>query len=150
MTHPHTQSREIALQYLYMHDLLEGKEVQPLSDYLGMQQPALGPETVTFARRLVESVLARHAELDAVITAAATNWTLSRMAIVDRNILRLGLAELMDLPETPFKVVINEGVELARRFSSVAACAFVNGLLDKMHANLRPAEPQPPGVVPSP
>ena len=132
MKHPKTLGREIALQFLYMHDVLEGKDVQPLSDFLGVQAPPPDADTATFTRALVETVLEHRDELDVEIAEAAINWKIHRMAIVDRNILRLGLAELGIYPDTPFKVVINEAVELARRFSSEASCAFVNGLLDKL------------------
>jgi len=140
MAHPKTYGRELALQYLYMHDLLNGADVQPLSDYLGTQDPAPETEAAGMARTLVDAVLKHRDELDQEIAAAARNWTLQRMAIVDRNILRLGLAELIACPESPFKVVINEAVELARRYSSEAACGFVNGLLDKMRPKYRAEE----------
>ena len=132
-----TRGREIALQYLYMFDVLQGKDVQMLSDYLGTQTPPPEVETVALSRKLVDSVLEHRDELDAEIGAAAVNWKLTRMAIVDRNILRLGLAELMACPETPYKVIINEAVEMARRFSSESSCAFVNGLLDKLREKHR-------------
>ncbi|MCZ7648105.1 MAG: transcription antitermination factor NusB [Planctomycetota bacterium] len=151
--HPRTLGRELALQYLYMHDVLEGKDVQLLSDFLGVQEPRPDAESADFARALVDAVVAHREELDAEIAAAATNWKLSRMAIVDRNILRLGLAELISQRETPYKVVINEAVELARLFSSEAACGFVNGLLDRLRAKLRPGEkPSDPALksVPPP
>lgn len=138
MSHPKTRGRELALQYLYMHDLLNGTDVQPLSDYMGMQEPPVEAEAAGLARQLVSAVLEHRAELDAEIASAAKNWTLSRMAFVDRNILRLGLAELIACAGTPYKVIINEAVELARRYSSEAACGFVNGLLDKLRPKYRP------------
>ncbi|MCW8133161.1 MAG: transcription antitermination factor NusB [Planctomycetota bacterium] len=138
MVHPKTLGRELALQYLYMHDLLNGTDVQPLSDYLGMQEQPPDAETAELSKKLVSAVIEHRGELDAEIAAAAKNWTLNRMAFVDRNILRLGLAELIACPETPYKVIINEAVELARRYSSEAACGFVNGLLDKMRPKYRP------------
>lgn len=146
--HPKTQGREIALQYLYMHDFLKGKEVQPLSDYMGSCTPKPGAETATFTRKLVDAVVDHQEELDAEITEVAKNWRLARMAIVDRNILRMGLAELIAFPETPYRVVLNEAIELARRYSSEASCAFVNGLLDKMRVKLRPDEEPGPDATP--
>jgi len=137
MTHPKTHGRELALQYLYMHDLLKGKELQPLSDYLGVQTPPPEAEAASFSRLLVNNVVEHREELDADIIAVATNWKLSRMAVVDRNILRLGLAEMLACPETSYKVIINEAVELARRFSSESSCSFVNGLLDKLRLKHR-------------
>lgn len=143
MNHPKTRGREIALQYLYMHDLLNGTDVQPLSDYMGMQEPPPDAEAAELTKKLVAAVIEHRGELDVEIAAAAKNWTLNRMAFVDRNILRLGLAELIASPETPYKVIINEAVELARRYSSEAACGFVNGLLDKMRPKFRPQTEEP-------
>ncbi len=136
--HPNTKGRELALQYLYMHDFLKGKDVESLSDFLGSCAPKPDHEAAAFATTLVETVLQHRQELDAEIAATATNWRLDRMAIVDRNILRMGLAELVSFPETPYKVCLNEAIELARLFSSEASCAFVNGLLDKLRARHRP------------
>lgn len=138
MSHPHTAGREAALQYLYMHDVLTGNDVQSFADWLEQQQPQPDNERAGFARMLVEAVLAHYDELDAEIGAVAENWEIARMAVVDRNILRLGLAEMMSCPETSHRIIINEAVELAKRFSSEEAGAFVNGLLDKIRMKLRP------------
>jgi len=140
MTHPNTYGRELALQYLYMYDLLSGVDVQPLNDYLSMQDPAPKAEALALTRTLVDAVLQHLDELDQEIAASAHNWSLRRMAIVDRNILRLGLAELIACPESPYPVIINEAVDLARRYSSEAACGFVNGLLDKIRLKYRAQE----------
>ena len=142
MPHPKTRARELALQYLYMYDSLAGRDVQAFDEYLAQQTPPPETEAGAFARVLVEAVLEHQDELDRDISAVALNWKLSRMAVVDRNILRLGLAELLACPETPFKVILNEAVELARRFSSENASAFVNGLLDKLRLQHR-REPEP-------
>ncbi|MEI6233335.1 MAG: transcription antitermination factor NusB [Planctomycetota bacterium] len=138
MSHPKTAGRELALQYLYMHDVLEGKDVQPFDMYIKAQDIPPERQSVVFAESLVESVLKHSAELDAEIAEIATNWNIKRMAAVDRNVLRLGLAELTICPETPNKVILNEAVELAKQFSSDEAGAFVNGLLDKLCSKRRP------------
>ncbi len=138
MSHPRTSGRELALQYLYMHDVLQGKDVYPFSDYAGHQQPPPEKESVVFARELVDAVINHRSELDTDIADVATNWNIDRMAAVDRNILRLGLAELTTHPETSHKIILNEAVELAKRYSSDEAGAFVNGLLDKLRTKLRP------------
>jgi transcription antitermination protein NusB len=138
MSHPRTAGREIALQYLYMHDVLEGKDVHTFDAFLQGQTPPPAPDAVAFAKSLIDDVLNHRAELDAEIGAVATNWNITRMAAVDRNVLRLGLAELMSYPETSHKIIINEAVELAKRFSSEDAGAFVNGLLDRLRLKFRP------------
>ena len=138
MSHLRTTGREIALQYLYMHDVLAGKDVHDFDTYITQLLPVPDKESVEFARKLVDSVLQHRDELDKDITDVATNWNIARMAAVDRNILRLGLAELVVHPETSHKIILNEAVELAKRYSSEEAGAFVNGLLDKMRTKLRP------------
>lgn len=140
-SHPKTHGRELALQYLYMTDALSGKDVQTYSDYISHQQPAPEKEAATFGSELVKSVLDHRDELDQEISNVAANWHIERMATVDRNVLRVGLAEMMSHPETSHKIIINEAVELAKRFSSDEAGGFVNGLLDKMRLKLRP-EPE--------
>ena len=138
MSHPRTIGREIALQYLYMHDVLEGKDVRSFDAFIQAQVPAPSAESADFARQLVESVLQHQSELDTEIAGVATNWNITRMAAVDRNILRLALAEFTIHPETSHKIIINEAVELAKRYSSEDAGAFVNGLLDRLRIKLRP------------
>jgi transcription antitermination protein NusB len=138
MSHPRTVGRELALQYLYMHDILEGKDVQSFENFVKCHLPQPTPESVDFSKQLVDSVLMHREELDKEIAQVATNWNISRMAAVDRNVLRLGLAELTVHPDTSHKIILNEAVELAKRFSSEDAGAFVNGLLDKIRTRLRP------------
>lgn len=140
MSHPRTAGRELALQYLYMHDVLVGKDVQNFTDYIAAQETPPDPQSVTFARTLVESVINHREELDAEIAQVATNWNINRMAAVDRNVLRLGLAELTAFPETSHKIILNEAVDLAKQYSSDDAGAFVNGLLDKLCSKQRPAK----------
>ena len=85
--------------------------------------------TRDFANQLFESAAARAAELDPIISQHAQNWSLERIAAIDRTILRLALAEIRNT-STPVKVVINEAVELAKKFSSEDAAPFINGILD--------------------
>lgn len=85
--------------------------------------------TRDFANQLFENAAARAAELDPIISSHAKNWRIERIAAIDRTILRLALAELR-ATSTPAKVVIDEAVELAKKFSSEDASAFINGILD--------------------
>jgi transcription antitermination protein NusB len=87
-------------------------------------------ETRARAEALVRGTLLRAEEIDAAIVAVARNWRLDRMAAVDRSILRLGVYELLAEPQTPPAVVINEAVEMAKRFGEADSAAFVNGILD--------------------
>lgn len=94
--------------------------------------------TREFSKELFEGALAQRAELDEKISAIAANWTLPRMATVDRCILRLAAYELLYHSETPVKVIIDEFIEIARKYSLEDSTAFVNGILDKLK-DLRPA-----------
>jgi N utilization substance protein B len=85
-----------------------------------------------FARELVAAAAEIAAKLDELITAASKNWRIDRMSRVDRNILRLGACELVAFRAVPVKVVINEAVELAKRFGTAESSAFVNGVLDRI------------------
>jgi N utilization substance protein B len=89
-------------------------------------------EIQTFAMRLLNETVAHSEEADKIIAKVAENWHLSRMAAIDRNVLRLGTVELMFMDEVPEKVTINEAIEIAKRFSTENSGRFVNGILDKV------------------
>ena len=137
------RARCYALQLLYAMDLNEGVAVdEALRDYGAAFELEIDDKTLEFARDLVNRTAAHRTELDDVIQTASRNWRLERMARVDRNILRLAACELRPTPEVPVKVVINEAVELAKRFGTGESAAFVNGILDRIAASLgrNPAE----------
>lgn len=85
-----------------------------------------------FAATLVDAVLRSREKIDALLAATVEHWSLDRLALLDKLVLRLGVAELLYLPETPPKVVIDEAVELAKKFSTEKSGSFVNGVLDKI------------------
>lgn len=85
-----------------------------------------------FAAILVDTVVRRTAEIDACLAGTVEHWSLDRLAVLDKLVLRLGVAELLYLGETPPKVVIDEAVELAKKFSTEKSGSFVNGVLDKV------------------
>lgn len=121
------KSREYALQMLFQWEM--GKQEPPRIEE-GFWKIAGGQKsTRDFANQLFESAAARAAELDPIISSHAQNWRLERIAAIDRTILRLALAELRTT-STPAKVVIDEAVELAKKFSSEDAAGFINGILD--------------------
>jgi transcription antitermination protein NusB len=139
-------ARERALQALYQ---LEVQETS-VSDALDAAFTAAGaepgapsgkpdPESRRFAQQLVEGTHAHRAEIDALIEAHSHNWRLDRMGQIDRNVLRLAIFELKWLPDVPRKVTINEAVELGKRFGTEASSAFINGLLDRIAAELKKA-----------
>jgi len=94
------------------------------------------PQVREFATRLFEGTVARLKEIDELIQSHAENWRLSRMAAVDRNILRLAVYELLSEDKTPSTVVINEALEVARKFSTHESAQFVNGILDSIRKHL--------------
>jgi transcription antitermination protein NusB len=127
------KGRAFALQLLYARDH------DPTADVAGSAtgwandfELELDPSAQDFARELVAAATERTVELDQLITASSRNWRLERMSRVDRNILRLGACELVAFRDVPVKVVINEAVELAKRFGTAESSAFVNGVLDRI------------------
>ena len=131
MIRKRTQAREVALQLLFQHDLNPAVDRAAVERFVHdrLHEVSLEP----FCLGLYEGTLAHRADIDARLTAAAENWRLPRMAVVDRNVLRLGAYEVLYTPETPPTVAINEAIELARRFGSADSPAFVNGVLDRLH-----------------
>ena len=91
-----------------------------------------GSETQRFARELVDGVLEHRSEIDERIKSVAENWDLARMAVVDRNVLRLGVYELVHRRDIPPKVTINEAIDLAKRYGTAESGTFVNGILDRI------------------
>jgi N utilization substance protein B len=126
------QSRERALQILFQYDI-HGKPGVWLDEFWKHYQA--DEDVKTFAEQLVNGVLKHKNDLDLLIGKYATNWKVSRMQIVDRNILRLGSYELLHLEEVPAKVTMNEAIELAKDFGDEEAAKFVNGILDKVLAS---------------
>ena len=126
-----TQAREFALIILYQKEVTRF-EIQAIVDNF-VTQEKVDPEVRTFMERLVFGINQNLDIIDEKISSYATNWQLKRMAVIDRNILRLGLYELMYAEDIPPKVTINEAVELAKKYGDVESSKFVNGILDKIH-----------------
>jgi len=125
-----SRAREVALQLLYREDLNPSGDPNSVQDFASGRLHGK-KEFVAFALSLVNGVLRNRDELDQLLAARAQNWSLDRMAATDRNVLRLGAFEIL-YTETPGRVVINEAVELARRFGSQQSSQFVNGILDRL------------------
>jgi N utilization substance protein B len=120
-------ARAVALQALFEIDSVNHPADRVLADRLDEEK--VTEEGATFARGLVQGVLADKDELDALITRFAPEWPVNQLAIIDRNVLRLALYELRNLEDVPVKVAINEAVELAKTYGSDSAPRFVNGVL---------------------
>ena len=125
-----TRARELALQALYQLDI-QGEEFAPeVAGFLGDEET--DEETVEFALALVRGVALEREEVDSRISGVAQNWDISRMAVIDRNVLRMATFELLFREEIPPKVSINEAIELGKRFSTKNSGAFINGILDRI------------------
>jgi N utilization substance protein B len=126
-----TRSRELALQLLYQLDA-RGDEAESLIEPFLQEEEPDDPEVHAFTRQLVSGTRGAMVEIDALLTDAAENWRLDRMALIDRNILRMALFEMLHLDEVPAKVTINEAIELGKRYSTKQSGSFINGILDRI------------------
>lgn len=121
-------AREAALQTLYQLDL--GLVDEPQAFAYAMESTPLESKDTDYARRIVRSALNHWDEINTFISDATVGWTIDRLARVDISLLRLSLAELLDHdPDTPINVVINEGIELAKQYSTDESSRFINGML---------------------
>jgi N utilization substance protein B len=132
-----SRAREVALQLLYQRDQNPGVERSAAEEFAQQRLKHAGNEP--FCLSLYDGVIANLAEIDQRLGEAAENWKLHRMSAVDRNVLRLGAYELLRTPETPPNVVLNEAIELARRYGSADSASFVNGVLDKLRRDVVPS-----------
>ena len=145
-----TRAREIALQILYLIDISEDDYQVAWEKFWAVESPEVSEEVhlvksadggaakplfnrvKEFSQQLVKGAIENLKSLDDVIESFAENWRLSRMAVVERNILRLATYELLFCPEIPPIVSINEAIDLAKKYSGLEAGKFVNGILDKI------------------
>ncbi|HBU69328.1 MAG TPA: transcription antitermination factor NusB [Elusimicrobia bacterium] len=124
------QAREAALQMLYLCDNC-GFSPEKLQDSFE-ESLKISSVSKEFVEQLLFGAWGKKDELDRIISSYAENWALDRMAVIDRNILRLAAFEITDMPETPVSVIIDEAVEIAKKFSTADSGKFVNGILDKL------------------
>lgn len=128
-----TVSREFALQILYQVDITRDAPEVALENFWSVRsQEEIESELKEFTSKLVKGVASNIAEIDKKISEYAANWQLKRMAVVDRNIMRMGCFEILYCDDIPSKVSINEAVDLAKKFSGIEAGKFVNAILDKV------------------
>jgi len=136
------KSREMALQMLFQSDM--GKQdADHVRRTFWAEHSTTSGEVRGFADDLFRVATDRVAEIDALIERHAEHWRMERMAAVDRNVLRAAVAEFFAYPETPRAVVINEALEIARKFSSPEAVHFVNGVLDSVGKELEGSGQRP-------
>jgi N utilization substance protein B len=127
-----TKAREHSLKILYQAEMTRRDIVSAAKAY--WEETGSYDRTVkAFADRLTEGIQGRIGEIDEKISCHATNWQLKRMAVIDRNVMRLATYEILYASDIPPKVSINEAVELAKKYGDTESSKFVNGILDKIH-----------------
>jgi len=134
-----TRGRERALQALYQIDLAAAEPADALAHALTNNDEGEEPsdrEGIEFAEDLVRGVVEHRTSIDELIERHSLHWRIDRMAKVDRNILRLAAFELLHRKDVPPKVVLNEAIELAKKFGSEESSSFINGVLDKIAGEL--------------
>ena len=153
MAGPRRRAREIALQILHQIDAGGDDDAAlavtryfahlaadggPVADEMEESEREVGSDRIDrpLVRELVSGVCAHRAEIDELLAALSRNWRLERMAVVERNVIRIALFELKHVETVPINVVINEAVELAKRFGTAESSAFVNGVLDRIASSI--------------
>ncbi|MBN1405833.1 MAG: transcription antitermination factor NusB [Candidatus Omnitrophica bacterium] len=135
-----SRAREIALQILYELDIRKEDFAKFLEDF--WQRPegyaSAEEEVKDFATSLAGGTIKNMERIDSTISSYAQNWQLKRMAVIDRNIIRMGAYELLFLKDVPPKVSINEAVELAKKYGDTESSKFVNGILDRINKENEP------------
>jgi N utilization substance protein B len=122
------KARELALQMLFQHDMAGNAPDMVISTFEDLQKSK--PNTREFAERIFRGTVDHLTEIDDMIQAQAENWRLSRMAVVDRNIIRMSVYEFLHESDTPKLVIIDEAVEIAKKFGTQKSSQFINGILD--------------------
>ena len=125
-----TRAREIAVQFLYQLDLRGDETLESLHDYV--EGESNDNEVRDFAIRLVQGARRHLEDTDKHLCDVTRNWDLSRMATLDRNVLRMAVFELLHCPDIPPKVTINEAIEIGKKYSTANSGAFINGILDRV------------------
>ena len=126
--------RERALQVLYAYEL-NGEGLTNLTK--GILSDLSAQSDIDFAKQLIDSVVADTKNLDSIIQEKVSNWEMDRIALIDRILLRIGISELMNFPDIPPKVTINEVIEIAKDYSTSNSNKFINGILDAILAELK-------------
>lgn len=134
-------SRELALKFLYQSELNAGDFDEQMSQFLEISP--VQEDVRKFMVDLLESITHSKKEIDELLEKSSENWSLSRMTVIDRNILRIATAELLFHKDVPPKVVIDEAVEIAKKFGSEDSPDFINGVMDRIKKEVELAESRP-------
>ena len=129
------KSRELTMQMLFQGDL--GKQsAEQVGKLFWASAADVEPETRSFTEDLYRVATVRAEEIDQLIEAHAQNWRIERMAVVDRNLIRAAVAEMIGFPNTPAAIIINETLEIGRRYAAPESIHFLNGVLDAIARDL--------------
>jgi transcription antitermination protein NusB len=131
------QSRELAFRAVYQADVTGETPKHCLEEIL--EETPSSDDIRLFAATLVEELEEHRENVDAIVSRTAHNWPLRRMAATDRSILRLAVVELLHHAETPTRVVLDEAIEIAKKYGSETSGSFVNGILDRIAHDARPS-----------
>jgi N utilization substance protein B len=129
------KARETVLEALYCYEIRGDGCIDEIFEYC-REMHKLDDDGAEFARNLFNKTVESLSELDSKIEAHVKNWDLKRLATIDKNILRLGLAEMSYFPDIPIKVSIDEAIELAKAYGTAESGRFVNGVLDALNKDL--------------
>jgi len=124
------KSRELAMQMLFQRDIGKQTPEQVRQNFWKAREETIDTDTHGFTEDLFRIATDREEEIDALIEQHSAHWRIPRMPAVDRNLLRLAVAELLGFPGTPVPIVINESLEIAKRYSAPESLSFLNGILD--------------------
>jgi N utilization substance protein B len=130
------KSRELVLQMLYQADLAKQSDDE-VQETFWTSREEVDPPTRAFAEDLFRVAHVRAQTIDRLIETHAKNWRIERMPAVDRNLLRMAVAEMLGFPRTPGPIIINEAIEIARRYADPSSINFLNGVLDAIGQDLK-------------
>lgn len=136
-------SRELVIQFLYLTEMNEG-EIENQLKAFWENNTCEEKEVQSFTEDILRDIFNHKEEIDLQLEKCSDNWTLSRMAVIDRNLLRMAASELMYSKTVPPKVAIDEAVEIAKKFGTADSPNFINGVLDRILKELRPDIPLKP------
>jgi len=133
-------SRELVIQFLYLTEMNEGDMANQLKAF--WENNPCQEDVQSFAEDILNDIFGHKKEIDVRLEKYSDNWTLSRMAVIDRNLLRMAASELMYSKSVPPKVAIDEAVEIAKKYGTEDSPNFINGVLDRILKELKPDVPQ--------
>lgn len=130
------KAREAALQLLYIREFVEDTANSGMEDFWRLNGQT-SPRLQAFALQIFDGVIKHIPEIDEALQTASVNWRVKRMSLIDRNILRIAVFELLFVEDIPFKVSLDEAIELGKRFGTKDSWSFINGVLDRVASNIR-------------